>query len=190
MKNLSEWKTIVDKLSLEHSHQKAKLQEEQATLIQLKQDLLDHQRAKDIIQVVAQQSQEVAHGRIASVVSSCLKGVFGEEAYKFEIEFLKKRGRTEARLYFTRNGKELDPLGSSGGGVIDVTSLALRVASLILAKPPLRRLLVLDEPLKHLSENYRGKAKELLEKISQEMQIQIIMVTHSEELKTGKIIEI
>lgn len=147
------------------------------------------QTAQQIIQQIAQQIQEQAHNQIASVVTKCLEAVF-DEPYTFRILFEKKRGRTEARLIFERDGMEIDPMTGSGGGVIDVASFALRLSCLMLCKPQLRKILILDEPFKFVSEEYRRQIKLLLEQLSEEMKVQFIIITHINELKTGKIISL
>jgi len=146
-------------------------------------------QAQQIAQAVAQTIQQQAHKQIAGVVSKCLELVF-DSPYKFKINFEQKRGKTEASLLFERDGLEVDPLTASGGGVVDVAAFALRLSCLMLAKPPLRRILFLDEPFKFVSEDYRGNVKMMLEQLSKEMGIQLIMVTHIPELVTGKVIQL
>lgn len=111
-------------------------------------------------------------------------------AYQFRIEFGRKRGRTEARLLFVRDGEEIDPISASGGGVVDVTAFALRLACLILTRPAVRRLIVLDEPFKHLSAEYRVRVRSMLEGLAEQMDTQIILVTHSTEFHIGKVVEV
>ena len=74
------------------------------------------------------------------------------------INFLQKRGKTEAELVFVRDGKELSPTDGAGLGACDVAAFSLRAAAICLSRPGRRRLLVLDEPFKHLSEEYREAA--------------------------------
>lgn len=145
--------------------------------------------AQEIIQFVAQAVQQKAHERVAKVVSSCLASVF-DEPYQFSIEFVRKRGRTEARLRFTRKGLTVDPMEASGGGMIDVAAFALRVACLIMHRPRLRQLLVLDEPLKFLSAEYHENARAMIEQIAKDLKIQFIIVTHNPVLATGQIIKL
>lgn len=147
--------------------------------------------ARDLIVKTARIVQQQAHQRIASVVTSCLQAVFQEEAYKFGIEFQEQRGRTGAILYLERDGIKLDkPMDAAGGGVVDVAAFALRAACLVLHRPRLRRLLVLDEPFKFVSREYRPRIRQMLEQLSQDLSIQIIMVTHDGEYQTGTIIRI
>lgn len=147
------------------------------------------EEAQELAQHVAQAVQQKAHDQIAKVVSRCLSAVF-DEPYEFLIHFERKRGRTEARLTFDRDGMEVDPMTASGGGVVDIASFALRLSCLILNKPPLRRLLTMDEPFRFVSEEFRERVKNLLETLSEEMKTQFVMVTHINELKMGTVIEL
>ena len=152
--------------------------------------LMTSRQAQKILQAAAEAVQQQAHRRLASVVTRCLKAVFGEEAYEFRIRFEQKRGKTEARLLFARDGLECDPVDAAGGGVVDVASFALRLACLLLTVPAKRKLLVLDEPLKHLSRQYRPAARQLIEVMAKEMGVQFIVVTHDPALVTGKVVEL
>jgi DNA repair exonuclease SbcCD ATPase subunit len=145
--------------------------------------------AQGVIQTVAASIQEQAHSKIASVVSRCLESVF-DEPYEFQIHFERKRGKTEARLVFVRNECEYSPMDSSGGGVIDVAAFALRVACLMLSVPMKRRTIVLDEPFKFVSVEYRDSIRDMIELLSEEMSIQFIIVTHISEIKCGEIINV
>lgn len=163
---------------LEASHKRAQLRLQRA------------QEAQEVLQHLAQAVQQQVHQRISEVVTSCLAAVFEGGSYEFRIVFERKRGRTEASLRFVRDGLELDPLTATGGGMVDVAAFALRVACLILHRPRLSRVIVLDEPFKFVSAQYRQNIRVMLEKLSQDMDIQIIMVTHIEELEIGDVIEL
>lgn len=158
-------------------------------LDQAKSTEISIREAVALAQGVATIIQEQAHKKIANIVSRSLEAVF-DEPYEFKIIFEQKRGRTEASLVFTRDGMDIDPMSASGGGVVDVAALALRLSCLLLARPPLRRLLVLDEPLKFLSVEYRPRAKRLIETLSKELNVQFLIVTHLAELRCGKVVEL
>ena len=142
-----------------------------------------------IAQVVAQGLQKKANNRIASIVSKCLASVF-EEPYIFNIVFEAKRGKTEARLVFNRNGMEVEPLTASGGGVVDVAAFALRLSCLLLSQPPVRKIVFLDEPFKFVSLCYRENVKEMFIQIASELGIQFVMVTHIDALQIGDVREL
>lgn len=143
-----------------------------------------------MIQSVATAVQNKVHGKIAAVVTKCIAAVF-QENISFEIRFEKKRGRTEARPVLIKDGHEMDPLDGSGGGVIDVASLALRVICLSMTRPAVRKLLVLDEPMKNVNgEGNRQRAAALIEQLAEDYGVQIIMTTGYEWLRVGTLVEI
>ena len=74
--------------------------------------------------------------------------------------------------------------------MVDVAAFALRVACLLLHRPPLSRIVVIDEGFKFVSAQYRSNVREMLENLSKDLGIQIIQVTHMEELETGKVIRL
>jgi DNA repair exonuclease SbcCD ATPase subunit len=156
----------------------------------IKGKLTSFQEAQLAFQTIAEEIQNQAHERIAAVVSRCLQDIFGDGAYEFLVKFEKKRGKTEAKFVFSRNGAELDPLAATGGGVVDVVAFALRLAALRLSRPSPRSLLILDEPFKHLSESYRQSIGEMLRRLSEELEIQIVLVTHMPEIATGTVYEL
>ncbi len=138
-----------------------------------------------IIQSVSLSVQKDMHEKIANVVTRCLQTVF-PDPYEFQIIFDKKRGKTEARLVFVRNGEEYDPLDESGGGCIDVATLGLSIATLLLADPKPEPILFLDEPFKYLDKDSPEKVVMLLEQLSREFKIQIVQSTHNPALVCGK----
>ena len=145
------------------------------------------QDAQAILQHLAQAVQQQAHQRISEVVSSCLAAVF-DDPYELKINFERKRGRTEAHLRFVRRGLDVSPVDAAGGGMVDVAAFALRVACLVLCRPRLSRIIVLDEPFKFVSAQYQDNVRSMLEELSEKMDIQIIQVTHNEAYATGKLI--
>ncbi len=183
-------RTKLDKYLVEYTHACRRVEEEDGNLFQARQKLAHSQEAQCLIQEVAERVQTETHSKIASVVTTCLKSVFGKGCYEFKIIFEKKRGKTEARLVFLREGIEIDPLTSSGGGIVDLASFALRVACLVLSTPEKRRLLALDEPMKYLSKEFRPAFARLLETLSEELELQILLITHDLEFQVGEVIEI
>ena len=137
-------------------------------------------------QEFVQSVQDRVYGKIATTVTKCLQAVF-DNPYEFKIIVDKKRGKAEARLVFVRDGEEFDPVEEAGGGVLDVAAFALRIATISTGK---KQTVFLDEPAKHLSKEYLPRFASLLETLSKTMNIQFILVTHSEDLACGKVIHI
>lgn len=182
-------RTKVNSLLRDREHAVRQVQEEKNALDKAERLLLATTEAQHLIQAVAQSVQRRAHKKIASIVSHCLEAVF-QEPYKFEIVFERKRGRTEARLIFKRGELEVDPLTASGGGVVDIAAFALRLACLTLSQPRGRRLLVLDEPFRFVSAEYRPRVVDLLEALSTDLDVQFILVTHSPDFQIGKVVKL
>ena len=74
---------------------------------------------------------------------------------------------------------ELPPVGFTGGGAIDIASLALRIAYLSMRQDiKVRRLLLLDEPFSRLKgEEANKRALAIIQEISKNLGLQIIMVS-------------
>jgi len=179
----------LDGLKAEHAALKRSVKQERLAVASAEDALADAETARDIIQVVGETMQRLVHEKLAGVVTDCLATVF-EEPYEFRAIFEKKRNQTEARLVLVRDGVEFDPMDATGGGVVDVAAFALRLASIMLRRPRVRRLLVMDEPFRFVSAQYRPKVRLMLESLSEQMNVQIIMVTHIPELVTGKVVEL
>lgn len=183
------WRKKVDRKLAELAAARTIVRNEIAANALLDERLAAVIEAQGLAQQVAQQVQNLAHAQISQIVTRCLEAVF-DNPYRFEIKFERKRGRTEARLIFERGGLEVDPLTASGGGVVDVAAFALRVACLVLSRPALRRVLILDEPFRFVSADLRGRVRQLLEALTREMSVQIVMVTHDPQLRAGTLVDL
>ncbi len=143
------------------------------------------------VRQLAVQCQSQCQERIGSIVTRCLETIFGESKYTFKLIFEEKRNQTEARcVLLDSEGNEYDPIASTGGGVMDVVAFGLRLACLMLQKPAPAKVLLLDEPFRFLSREYRPAMLALLDSLAEELGMQFIMVTHFEEFCQGNVIEI
>jgi DNA repair exonuclease SbcCD ATPase subunit len=133
--------------------------------------------AQIFLQDVAKETQEQIRFNIEDIVNSCLDAVFPSQ-YVFCVIFEIKRGKTEARMVLMDGEKELDAMSANGGGLIQILSFALRVALLIISKN--RKVLIFDEPFVAVSADLEARAYEIMQKISKEMGIQVVMVSHRE----------
>lgn len=187
--DLNQIENRVSRLEAEYKASFAILATSKAKLRKTRAKLSNALESQGIAQKVASMVQNRAHEKLASVVSQCLRAVFSDP-YEFRIRFDRKKGKTYGKLVFMREGQEIDPLTASGGGVIDVAAFALRLSCLILSKPPLRRVMVLDEPFRFVSREYRQNVKDMLLSLADQFKIQFIIVTHYEDLEVGKIVRI
>jgi len=143
--------------------------------------------AQGVFQSASETIQSRVHDRLSAIVSRALSDIF-DDPYEFNILFERKRGKTEAKIVLERDGMQIDPVEAAGGGVADVIAFALRVASMLMHQPPLRRLICADEALKFVSKEYRQGCRSLIDVLSDEFNVQFITVTHDPVLTTGKVI--
>jgi DNA repair exonuclease SbcCD ATPase subunit len=154
----------------------SKNEKEKLSLVRRQRNI---QEAQIVIQTVAKQTQEELSNQISSIVTLALNSIF-YVTYEFGIDYDPKRGKTEANLYFKKNGNKVDPIDDSGGGVVDVAAFALRIALWYLSRPRPSNTIILDEPLKFLDRKLQPKASLLLKTLSEKLGIQFIIVSHDE----------
>lgn len=146
-------------------------------------DLLEQVRL--LLQEASDYAREQARQQVEYMVTQALQLVFGPEL-EFKVEMVQRRGHPEAEFYVVSRYGGLEvknrPQDARGGGVVDVISLALRVALLETARPPLAGPLLLDEPGKHLSEEFAPNVAVFLKTLAESFQRQVLMVTHNQHL--------
>ena len=136
-----------------------------------------HEKAREIIHIVGQKTQQQLQFHISDITSLALEAVF-DDPYELAVEFVSRRNKTECDLYFVRDGNRVDPLTASGVGAVDVAAFALRVAAWSMNVPKTRNVLMLDEPFKHLKgEKENKQVLEMIRKISKKLRLQIIMIS-------------
>lgn len=142
------------------------------------------EEAREIIRIVGIETQKQLQYHISDIASLALESIF-ENPYKLILEFIKRRNKIECDIAFERDGIKYDePLENSGGGTIDVSSYALRIASWSMERPQTRNIIILDEPLKNVSAEYQELASEMLKEVADKLNIQFIIVTHNTVLTT------
>lgn len=182
MITLEQLRTKVERERGKFDRLRTELTKTQSAIIIHEEELQYIEQAKIIVQQVAQETQRQLEYFISDTVSLPLSAIF-DNPYSFETEFVLRRGKTECDLYFVRNGKRVHPLDASGGGAVDVASFGLRLSLWSLNKN--RPVIVLDEPFKHLSVNLHPQAMQMLKEVSERLNLQIIIVSHSEEIIEG-----
>ncbi len=139
------------------------------------------EQAREIIRVVGLETQKQLEFNISNISSLALEGIFNEP-YKLLLEFVERRNKTECDVLFERNGERFKPLDASGGGTVDVAAFALRIASWSMQQHRTRNIIIMDEPMRFLSEEYQENASEMIKEISNKLGIQFIIVTHNQTL--------
>ena len=131
---------------------------------------------REVAQKAAELVQRKTIVAVEDVVNAALNDIF-EGEYEFKIDLLVLRGKVAAELKLVRDGVEYTLTDTVGGGVIDVVSFALRIAFWAIRKDS-APVFILDEPMRFLSAGHVRNASELIRRLSEELGVQIIMVTH------------
>lgn len=138
-----------------------------------------------LFQKTSEFARNQAKSQIENLVTKCLQFIF-ESNVKFTIEIEELRNKANAEFYVVDETEDLQiktkPELSRGGGVVDIVSLALRIAFLQIHKPSIEGPLILDEPAKHVSQEFINNVGEFLKQTSEMFNRQIIMITHDNYL--------
>jgi len=144
-------------------------------------DLRRHEEARIILQTVGLETQKQLQYHISDITSLALEAVF-PDPYELVAEFVERRNKTECDLYFTRRNSRTDPMDASGGGAVDIAAFALRIASWSMKNPKRRNVIILDEPMKNLSQDLQERGSQMIKELSTKLGLQFIIVTHEETL--------
>lgn len=140
-----------------------------------------NEKAQIVIQEVVRLTKEKLKYHLSDISSLAMASVF-ENPYNVIFDFLPRRGKIEADIWFEKNNSLFSPY-STGGGAVDIASLAIRFSCYTLQTPKTRPIMLLDEPLKFLKgKEMPMKGAELISEISKRLGIQVIMVSHNSTL--------
>lgn len=145
---------------------------------------LDCIEAREVIQNAAQLTQTNLGKTLSVIVTKALEIVFEDEAPLFIVRFATKHNSTACEMFFSDDGtNEMDPLDSCGFGAVDVASFALRIS--IWSMSNARPVFIADEPFRNLDAERIPRASEMVKTLADELGLQMIIVTHEEDLKNN-----
>jgi DNA repair ATPase RecN len=157
--------------------------EERLRVQMTKCELLD--KVKVLFQLSSDYARIQAKQQLETLVTNALRYVFGA-TFRFEIACSDHGGSPTAEFYVITEwaGQTIKnkPQDSRGGGIVDIVSLALRIALIETMQPRLQGSIILDEPGKHVSEDYIVPMMEFLKSVGETFGRQIIFVTHNTHL--------
>ena len=158
-------------------------EEEILEFINMQYELLE--QVMILFQKTSQFAREQAKSQIEILVTKCLQYIF-ESNIEFQIEIEELRNKPNAEFYVVNDTEDFflktKPEQSRGGGIVDIVSLALRISFMQTHKPSIEGPLILDEPAKHVSEEYIYNVGDFLKQASEMFNRQVIMVTHNAHL--------
>lgn len=157
-------------------------------LTNIKTTLLDYECERSILQKTSENARAYATKRLEDTMTTALQHVFGMN-YSASIEPDISAGKPVVEIYTVEKQGEDEirtkPQENNGGGIVDIVSIALRIAMIQLQNdPPLNGPIILDEPGKHVSADFSIKLAEFLKFVSSHFKKQIIFVTHNDDLKS------
>lgn len=147
-------------------------------------DLIRDRRAHMLLSAFADARRELVRERIEKIVGLAIRAVFGSRV-DFRFETAIKRGvvTMDPQVGYRIGGAmKWVSTESVGGGMADVVAFALRVAVLVRYRPRLRKILIADEPFKHLSEAYLPKVADMLRSLCDVTGLQMVIVSHEPEI--------
>jgi len=145
-----------------------------------------YKKSVELLVLTQKANEENIKKGFETIVTQALHYIYGKD-YKFELEFSRRGNLQEMNFNVVTPEckKALDPIDTSAGGVLDIVSLALRIALMELSVPRVGGFLVIDEGFKHLHpipEQYLSNASKFLQAINKRVGRQIIMITGRPEL--------
>lgn len=147
-------------------------------------DVTNYEEARTALEEMEKSWRRKFEEKLAALVSHGLTAVFGEETV-VHIETSTKRGATSMALKLEQGGVQLgNIIDSTGGSIVSVLSVLLRVMLTVSVRPPLRRLIVLDEPLHGaVDPSHIPTFGTLLRELSDRLDLQFIVVAHEVDLE-------
>lgn len=152
--------------------------------LQLLEDELG--KAQMLLNSLGEDKQAEAQEMIERLVTDGLQMIF-DPSLSFVIE-TKVTGKSTSTDFRIRSelgdGKsfETSVMDARGGGLVAIVAFLLRVVIMITTVPEDKRFLVLDEVFAHVSADFLGGLSSFLRTLVDETGVQIIMVTHQDEL--------
>ena len=161
---------------------KKRLGAKQTQIDELEQRVENIKKAKEVLRKLVEVSTEASIEQLNSLVTSGLQDIFYDQDISFTARSYIQYGTPKLDMVFIIDGEERSP-SMVGGGVIGVASVVLRIVEAKLFG--LAKILLLDEPLVHVSEKYLPKAAEFVKELAGRMEFDILMVSHQKALASG-----
>ena len=143
-------------------------------------------QANILLQYTSQYKREAVVKQIEDLGTFALKFVLGDHmSLRVEMgDMSQKAGVMKIEIYAVErlaNGDEVvrTPEENYAGGIVDVICTALRIAMLQIYEPEIDGPILLDEPGKHVSEEYLERFSQFLKEMNKQFGRQIIFVTHN-----------
>lgn len=146
-------------------------------------------RTWGLVQVLLAKASEFARAqlktRIEETVTAALRAVISDDlSFRIILGDRANQPAAEWEVVSCYGDAQIanSPEDARGGGIVDVVSLALRLALMELARPKPGGPLILDEPGKMISAEYAPNLARFLQEYARRTGRQVLMVTHNDAL--------
>lgn len=173
----------LDEQVAEQRYLQAEQEKLNAQLAELKQNQQRLTEARLLLLEAGKAARRQVKALLESVVTRALQAVY-DETYRFEVDIQDDGKQAEIGFYVICGDPPVreEPTDAMGGGVVDVVSLALRIAFLELCQPKIGGPLILDEPGRHLDKERSPLLGQILTELAHEFGRQVILITHDQAL--------
>ena len=138
----------------------------------------------EFIENVANQERKTIRSKIEKMITDALRLVYND-TYSIEFDYSVKRNKTSVKILLvkqTSQGIVKREMGGFGGGVADTIALPLKLL-VLLASNTSDKILVVDEPGKHLDGARVDKFFMFLNQLIDKLGIQLIICSHHSSIK-------
>jgi len=176
----SDIKTIFDQIKANKKTLENELHSKNRQIRKIKKEIINHQKARQVITEILEQTQTQIKIKIESLVTLAIQSIFQDD-FTFCLNFQQKRNNVEATPIVKIKDEEFNAKNDLGGAIIDVISFALRIVFWSLDNERTRPVFILDEPFRFAGKLI-DKVGEFLKYINKELGIQIIFISHDNKL--------
>lgn len=141
------------------------------------------EKAIEVLNLVQRSTRDKIKDAFEQMVTFALQSIYQQD-YKFQLEFTTRGNLGEMNFKLKAPGQEeyRDLKDATAGGSFDIISLALRFVLLQVIRPKIKGFICLDEPTKMISSNLRLNEYNFYKTMSEKLNRQLIIVTHSDAL--------
>ena len=171
----SNYRSLVNYKKEELRIKREQLESKRKDIQGVEEKLASLKKIAGIFKKSAVSSQEYLSEYLTALVTDSIKVVFPDRNLIFRVEFSTARD-TQCNVSLEEDGKKLSLFDSEGYGVLDIISIVLRAAYIVLDKS--EKIMILDEPFRNLSVDRHEAASKMLYDLSHRLKMQIIINTH------------
>lgn len=171
----AEYRSLLNYKKEERRIKREQLEAKKNELLSIEKKLLSLKKIADIFKKSAVSSQEYLSSYLTSLVTDSIRVVFPDRNLVFRVEFSTTRD-TQCNVSLEEDERKLSLFDSEGYGVLDIISIVLRAAYIVLDKS--EKIMILDEPFRNLSVDRHEAASKMLYDLSHRLNMQIIVNTH------------